>query len=116
MNRLKYLVGLAILLAITCRSFADTAEMGSWSVSSLRFAPEGLYVQFNPAPASCGGGNQYRMHARVPNTATNYKELISALLTAYTTGQSLNFIFVKNEGVCSSTSILELYMVEFTPK
>jgi hypothetical protein len=116
MKMIKIFIGLLFLLALSNETMADTAEPGAWSVSSLRFGPDGLYVQFNPAPASCGGGTQYRMHARVPSTASNYKELTSALLTAYTASQTLKYIFVNNEGVCSPTRILELYMIELTPK
>ena len=103
-------------LILSFRAAAFTAEGGPFTVSSLRFGPDGLYVKFNPAPALCGGGDQYRMHARVPSTALNYKELTSALLTAYTAGQQLLYIWVNNEGACSNTWILELSMIELQPK
>lgn len=107
----------ACLLGLTCNpALAATAESGSRSISSLRFSDDGLYVKFNPAPASCGGGNQYRMHARVPSDAKNYKELTAALIAAYSGGIALDWIWVKNEGVCSSTQILELYMIEYQAK
>ena len=111
----KIIGGLFVALAST-QVMAGTVELGPWLVSSLRFGTDGLYVRFNPAPASCGGGDQYEMHAKVSSTANNYKEITSALLTAYTVNQPFKYIWVSNEGTCSGAHILELNMVQFEQK
>lgn len=63
------------------------------------------------------GGEQYRMHARLLSSQGNYNALISALLSAYTTQQTLKYVFVSDEGAkCSPSHILKLDMIEFTDK
>ena len=113
---MKYLLGI-ILLVITFISSAQVYQGGTIKVQSMRFSPSAVFVRFSPALNACEGGNQYRMHAKFPLTQLNSNELTSALLTAYTSGQTLQYVWVSNEGErCSNSRILNLDMIEFTYK
>lgn len=121
---MKFLNALALLVFIIfSHSAIAGGQNGPLKVSSLRVGDDGVYIQFNPAPSACNGGNQYRMHARVRHSISkNYDALVSSLLTAYTTGQSLNYIWFNDlpSGVeaCSNNGgeLLELTMIEFSAK
>lgn len=114
---MKFLKLLLISVIFSHASYATNSnEFGPFSVSNLRIGPEGVAVRFSPAPKACGGGSQYRMHAVLSKDEVNYQALTSALLTAYTTGQKINYIFIRNAGTCSNTHALGLYMVEFRNK
>ena len=138
----KIRIALAALLLVVSSNYAiaAVAEYGPFKVSNVRIGTEGFFVQLTPAPVSCGGGDHYRMHAKVPYTSLSAlsgtkgrnltdtsldasllginKELIDKLFTAYTEGLSLDFIWVQNEGTCSDDygDILDLYMIEFSKK
>lgn len=105
-------------LLASLSSVAQVTESGIFKVQTLRYGADGIYVGFSPGLSACNGGDQYRMHAKVPYTqTTNSNALISVLLTAYTAGQTFQFIWVSNEGpVCSGSHILNLDMIELTYK
>jgi hypothetical protein len=92
---------------------------GPVRVASLRMAHDGsVYVELDPAPAACMGGADYRMHAKVDATAANHDELMATLLSAYTSDASFRFVWLSNDTgePCSTTHVLDLYMVEMAPK
>ena len=110
------------LIAAACLAFAIPAaqavvvpELGPFKVKSLRPAMNGtVYVQFDPAPANCLGGNSYRMHAGLANTHLNFKPLYSMLLTSYLTGKRFAFIWVEGTFVCSDAGgTIALQLLEF---
>lgn len=114
-----------VFLILCCASTTALAggESGPFKVISLRTGNDGVYIQFNPAPSACNGGSQYRMHARVRHSVSeNYNGMVSTLLTAFTTDQTLKYIWYSDlpAGVVSCSNngneILELKMVEFTNK
>lgn len=116
------------LILLLCFNFVSTSvhaggQNGPFSIASLRFGDDGVYIQFSPAPLACNGGSQYRMHARVRHSVSkNYQALASVLLTAYTTKQTLRYIWYtdlpSNVDSCGalSSNILELTMLELTGK
>ena len=129
---MKYLKIIFITI-LMCTSFIVSAagEGGAFKVTSLRVNGNSILVAFDPAPAGCNGGSQYRMHAKVTNTVSgdpdpvprpNYNVMVSMLLTAYTTGQTLKYIWynVLPSGATSCSNngdeILTLNSFEFTQK
>lgn len=112
---IKKLTTLALLLAsINCS--AQVWEGGLFKIQSLRLAPDGVYVRFNPAPTACQGGTQYGMHARFLYTQADAKTMTAELLAAYTSRDTLKGIWVSNEGTPCSVNgqILNLDMFEMT--
>lgn len=111
------LVIFSILWSLCSTANAWTAEYGPFKVSKLKFGLGGVYAAFDPAPASCGGGDHYRMHAKVNKSdADNYKDMVSALIAANSTGQRLEWIWVNSEGECNAENILILEMFEFSER
>jgi hypothetical protein len=109
---------LILLLSINSMNvIADTFEFGNFKVSSLRFGQGGVYVTLNPAPKGCGGGSQYGSHFKLPQSNdAYYKDMVSGLLAAYTANLGLSTLWFRNEGTCSNTHILELYMYKYAIK
>ena len=107
------MVALPILLvAEVCN--AQVWEGGGKTVTALRFGSNGVSVQFNPAPAACNGGNNYRMHAHLYKDHPNYNSLLSALITLKTTKTPLQHLWLSDEDVaCSATHILKLESFEY---
>ncbi|MBB3059895.1 hypothetical protein FHS09_000703 [Microbulbifer rhizosphaerae] len=106
----RYLIGcLTLLLSANAASWAD--QDGPFTISSMRVGAQGVYVALSPAPAACGGGSQYRMHAVVSPSNAAYKELTSSLLSAYIAGKKIRTIWVTGNQ-CSNASILTLDMIE----
>lgn len=116
-----------LMFAICFLLFSTSAycggQNGPFSITSLRFGDDGIYMQFSPAPTACNGGSQYRMHARVRHSVSNnYQVLAGVLLTAYTAKQNLRYIWYtdlpSNAEACSSSgpNILELTMLELAEK
>jgi len=98
-----------------------TAEGGTRKIERVFFDSDGdLFVAFNPAPDLCEGGNRYRMHAKVSVKQPNHKQLVSALLVAYTMGTTLKFIWVEHidniVAPCSDSHYLRLLMIEYSSK
>lgn len=106
-----------IFSLLSTLSVADTVEYGPFTVSQLRFGGSGVHFVLNPAPAACGGGNQYGMHLKLdPATASYHNEMTSSLLAAYTAGIKISRIWVRNEGVCSGSHIATAYLLEYETK
>lgn len=120
--KMRLIISLLVFTFVfSTNTFALVHQGGTIKVTSIRISKSAVYVQFNPALRACEGGDQYRMHAKYPITQSNSKELTSALLTAYTSGQTFQYVWVSNEGTrCSheegATHILNLDMVEFSQK
>ena len=106
----KFLAG-CILALLSYKSNAGY-EGGAYKVQSLRIYGGVTMVRFSPALKGCGGGDQYRMHAKISNENT---ALVSSLLTAYTAQKSLLYVFYEGDDkACSSSHILTLTSIEFT--
>lgn len=114
--RPKVLKGIVAFLSliVTSGAYAWVSEPGPFAVKSIRTGSGGFYVEFSPAPANCNGGDQYRMHAVVETSNPNYKEMVSMLITAYTAGKKVAYIWISGSG-CSTSSILTLEIIEMEP-
>ncbi len=113
----KILIFILLISFSISSSYADISESGPFTVKQLRFGQSGLHIALSPAPNSCGGGNQYGMHLKLDPTNEQYHDqMISGLLTAYASGTKLSRIWVRNEGTCSPTHILHLYILEYEAK
>lgn len=105
------------LIFVSATVFGWSHESGTKKISSLNFDMGGLRVRFDPAPAACNGGDQYRMHAHLTPTDPNYKELVSALLAAYTAGLEVSDIwFDFSSSSCNGSNSLNLKSFEFVQK
>jgi hypothetical protein len=112
---MKYLLSIIFLFSSVVS--ADSYERGPFTVSQLRFGGNGIYFSLKPAPAACGGGNQYGMHLKLDATTSDYhNEMTSSLLAAYTAGIKLSRIWVRNEGTCSGSHIATAYLLEYEAK
>ena len=112
-----FLVLTIFIMLLSADAFAQGNQSGPLKVQSLRFADKNFLVRFNPALSACGGGDFYRMHAMVPHEQENSKELMAALLTAYSSGLSLQWVWFSNEGEpCSQSHVLNLDAIEFSYK
>ncbi len=115
----KILILTVSLVAVYCQA---GSQGGSFKVSKLRLGGDGVYVGFSPAPAGCNGGDHYRIHAKLGTGADNYNAIYSALLMAYTSGNTLNYIWFtdlpSSAESCSSTGghWLGLKMIELSGK
>lgn len=104
-------------LLLTGTAYGWDYERGPFTVSKLRFGAGDAFVALDPAPKGCGGGNQYRMHLRVSNSdQQQYKDMVSGLLAANTSGQKLEYIWYTGKGTCSQGHVLALYMFEYMAK
>lgn len=118
--QIKILLFIFVLFGMNT-SLALTAIGGTIEVESLFFDSDGgIFAAYSPAPALCLGGSRFRMHAKVLPSQVNHKELTSALLTAYTSGTTLRYIWVSHYGgseeACSNTHYLQLHMIEYSGK
>ena len=106
---------LATILAVSVHPIVSFAasESGAFSVVSLRIGPSGVSVRLDPAPSGCAGGENFRMHALVSATDPNFNALLSGLLTAYTTGERLAWIWYADGGSCNDSEALALTQIEF---
>jgi hypothetical protein len=112
---MKYLI--SIIFLFSAAASADSYEQGPFTVSQLRFGGTGIHFSLAPAPAACGGGDQYGMHLKLDAATENYRnEMTSSLLAAYTAGIKLSRIWVRNEGVCSGSHIATAYLLEYEKK
>ncbi|TDF42254.1 hypothetical protein EYS14_05350 [Alteromonadaceae bacterium M269] len=114
-----------VALAVLVFGFAGNSyaggQGGTFKVSKLRLGGDGVHVAFSPAPVDCNGGDHYRTHARLSVNTANYEAIYSALLTAYTTGNTLSYIWYNDlpsgvETCSNSGGYLGLTMVEFSSK
>lgn len=103
------LIGLAFSMPALCWE----NEGGNFTVSRMRFGKGGLFIALDPAPNVCNGGNQYRMHFKVDNTSDFYNDMVSGLLTAYTTKIPIAVLWYSNSGTCTTTHIPLLEMFEY---
>jgi len=98
-------------------AIAGTYESGSFKVSQLRIGTTAVYLQLNPAPSGCNGGDQYGAHFVIDaSNEQQHQIMVSGLLAAYTSGAKLSGLWFNNEGTCSNTHILNLYMYKFESK
>lgn len=112
----KGLISLFLLIS-SSYSTASTYESGSFTVSQLRIATSGVFLTLSPAPTGCNGGTQYGSHFLVDSSnETNYQMMVSGLLAAYTANTKLSGVWFNNEGTCSNSHILNLYMYKFEAK
>ena len=87
---------LSALTLLLSFSVFSGGEGGDKKVSSIRFNEGYLKIKFNPAPAACQGGDDYRMHAYIDQAAENKKEMVSALLSAYVADLTISFIWYED--------------------
>ncbi len=113
----KTILALLFLSFSSVGVYASTYEPGSFKVSWLRFGQGGVFVTLSPAPQGCNGGNQYGSHFKLPaSSEPHYNDMVAGLLTAHTANLTLSGLWFKNEGTCSNTHILELYMFKYAAK
>lgn len=113
----KFVLVLLALSFSSMEAYAHTHEGGSFKVSWLRFGQGGVYVTLSPPPQACNGGSQYGSHFKLPpSSEPHYKDMVSGLLAAYTANLTLSGLWFRNEGTCSNTHILELFMFKYAPK
>ena len=106
-----------VMLALPYSVFASTYENGSFTVSQLRIGSTAVYLTLSPEPKGCNGGTQYGAHFIIDSSnETQHQIMVSGLLAAYTAGNKLSGIWFNNEGTCSNTHILNLYMYKFETK
>jgi hypothetical protein len=115
------ITSLMMLLLYVGKVLAITAIGGTIKIESLFFDNDGgVFAAFSPAPSLCQGGARFRMHAKVLPSQANHDELVSGLLTAYTGGITLRYIWVSHLGgteePCSNSHYLQLHMIEYSPK
>ena len=108
------------LMVLVCCNALAGQEGGNFKVSSLRLWNGHVFVRFDPAPAACNGGSNWRMHAMVNANAENLNELLSTLLVSYTAGHTLSWIWFEDlpQGVtaCDANNMLNIYAVEMAIK
>ena len=98
----KVIYAVLALLAFTLYSYAQSSPIGvsygGLKVKKITVAHDGFFVGFNVAPNGC---DKYGFHGRVPATASAYKELLAAFLSAKTSGSTIT-IWRDNAANCSS--------------
>lgn len=110
------LVILLFSLGVTT-AYSDTYEGGNFKVSWMRVGQGGAYVTLSPAPKGCNGGTQYGSHFKIASSdESSYKDMTSGLLAAYTANLKLSGLWFRNEGTCSNSHVLELYMFKYASK
>ena len=83
-------------------------------VTALRYAEDGVYVQFENTPTACNGGSQYRMHGVLQTTHANYNTLVSGLISAHATQKKVEWLFYLDSSVPATcnTSLLVITALE----
>ena len=107
------------LFLLACAGFSQayTSNTGPFKISSFRVDyTQGMLIALSPAPPGCNGGDRFRMHLLVDRDSPYFKEMVSGLLAAYTSGNTLAYIWFSDEGTCSDSHILKLETYEMTPK
>lgn len=113
----KKIVIILAMCLFTSTAFSNTYEGGNFKVSWLRFGGGGVFVTLSPAPNGCEGGTQYGSHYKLSKSdESSYKDMVSGLLTAYTAGLEISGVWYRNEGTCSNSHVLEMYMFKYSPK
>jgi len=96
------LLGLAAFASATTSNYSGGMNVGRmWSDNG------GLYVGFTSRPADCGG-DLYGIHAFIPNTRANYKDVLAMLITAKTTDMPVDIWYdtQSSQYSCSTWSTL----------
>jgi len=111
----KYIANVVFgsLIFLSFEVFATAYEAGNKNITGMRFYADGVLIRLNPAPNNCNGGDQYRMHVRLPKTHLNYESMLSGLLTARASNMPIKYLWVSNEGItCNQANILMLESYE----
>ncbi len=84
-------------------------------ITSLRYAEDGIHIQFDTPPTACNSGSQNRMHAILQKAShSNYETVASGLMAAYAANQTIKWIFYLDSSVPTScnSSLLILTALE----
>ena len=86
---MKYKLFVGLIILATC-AFATGNFAGGMKVGRLWVDNQGIWVGFSPRPADCAG-NWNGINARFASTTPNFNQILSVLLTAKSTGESVDF-------------------------
>lgn len=112
---IKYVVSFLIFF-FALPSFAAW-EGGEKAISSLKFGEAGVLIKFLPRPAGCEE-DVYSMHAILKTDNPYYKEMVGALLSAYSANLPVVDIWYTDNGRCDEDNYeyLELYQFRLKDK
>lgn len=116
MRRLSVVCGAIIGCLVTVPVQAQHYEGGSWRVTGYRTGVDGSLFTLSPPPTGCGGGSSYGEHINIADNAPHREEIIASLMSAYLAGEYLSGLWYRNDGPCSPSSPLDVYMIRMKAK
>jgi len=114
MKKIKTVI--AFVLGLYMISSATSNYQGGVNIGRLTVDNQGIWIGFNSKPSDCGG-SYYGWYGLIPNTLPYYKDLLSVLLTAKTTGVTVDIWYSSQstQYACSSPgTLLPIYGVGFS--
>lgn len=95
---------------------AQHYEAGSWRVTGYRTGVDGSLFTLSPPPAGCGGGSNYGEHISISDNTLHREEIVASLMSAYLSSELISGLWYRNDGPCSSSSALDVYMIRMKVK
>lgn len=101
-----------LVLIITSMSLFSEAKAQNFNrkVTSYRIGEGGFWFALETKPNDIVNG-YYRMHAFIPKTCVDYKELVSALLLAYNTEKPIKYLWYYTDYI-ETKDVIRVYMLE----